>query len=463
MTSRSDALVLFGATGDLTRRKLLPALYRLTEHDRLEMPVVGVARSDWNDDSFRAHAAEAIRAGVADADPAVIDRVCARLSLVCGDYSELATFDRLAAALAALDSDHPLHYLAIPPALFPTVIESLALVGLVEAARLVVEKPFGRDLTSARDLNRVLHGHLAEDQVFRIDHYLGKESVEDLLVFRFANTFLEPIWNRNHVSSVQITMAEPIGVEGRGPFYDSVGCLRDVVQNHLLQVVALLAMEPPAGREAKHLSDEKLKVFEAMRPLNAGHVVRGQYDGYLDEAGVAPGSNTETYCAARLHIESWRWAGVPFVVRAGKRLARHVTEAVVQLHEPPTLLFDELGPPGPAPNIIRFRLGRNDGVTLSVNAKEPGPMLDSQPVDLTVDFAAALGERRDPYERLLDDALDGNRRRFGRSDLVEEAWRIVQPALDEPGPTLSYAAGSWGPAEADELAGPAGWQPASPE
>jgi glucose-6-phosphate 1-dehydrogenase len=331
------------------------------------------------------------------------------------------------------------------------VIESLAVVGLTDTGRVVVEKPFGRDLQSAKDLNRVLHEHLAEEQVFRIDHYLGKESVEDLLVFRFANTFLEPIWNRNYVASVQITMAESIGVEGRGSFYDSVGAIRDVVQNHLLQVVALLAMEPPVGPEAKHLSDEKMKVFSAMRSLDAAHLVRGQYEGYRDEPGVDPHSEVETYAAVRLEIDSWRWAGVPFYVRAGKAMATSVTEAVVVLREPPALLFDESGPPGPQPNLIRFRLGKADGVTFTVNAKTPGPSLDSEPVELGVDFGSVLGERHEAYERLIHDALDGNPRRFGRFDIVEETWRIVEPILGDTRPPTPYARESWGPGEADRL------------
>ena len=460
--TRSDALVLFGATGDLAKRKLFPALYQMTKRGHLDMPVIGVSRSDWDDDDFRQHAAEAIRAGVPDADETVIAKLCGdRLDLICGDYAALATFDDLKATLERAGSMHPLFYLAIPPTMFPTVIESLALVGLSETSRLVVEKPFGRDLQSAQELNRVLHAHFEESSVFRIDHYLGKESVEDLLVFRFANSFLEPIWNRNHVASVQVTMAEPIGVEGRGAFYDSVGCLRDVVQNHLMQVVALLAMEPPVGPGAKHLSDEKMKVFEAMHSLDADHMVRGQYEGFLAEDGVAASSTTETYAAVQLQIESWRWAGVPFVIRAGKALATQVTEVVVELKQPPTMLFDEVGPPGPVANLVRFRLGKSDGVTFTVNAKQPGPDLDSEPVDLRVDFASALGERQEPYERLLNDALDGNARRFGRFDLVEETWRVVQPALDNPGPVYRYPKGSWGPSEADALAGPAGWVPPS--
>jgi glucose-6-phosphate 1-dehydrogenase len=456
----ADVLVLFGATGDLSKRKLFPSLYNRERDGRLHVPVVGVARSDWSDEGFRQHAHDAVLASRPDAMAAVIDSLCRRLDLVAGDYADITTFQTLAETLDRHHSRHAVFYLAIPPSAFPLVIESLEAVGLTKRGRVVVEKPFGRDLASARELNAVLHQSFPEERIFRIDHYLGKESVEDLMVFRFSNALLEPVWKRNYVRSVQVTLAETIGVEGRGSFYDSVGALRDVVQNHLLQVVALLAMEPPVGPEADFLQDEKAKVFAATESICCSDVVRGQYVGYLDEQGVAPDSTTETFVAARLAIDSWRWAGVPFYVRAGKALAHAATEAVVEFNDPPRLLFDEAGGPAPHRNLVRFRLGENDGVTFTLQAKTPGEHLDSEDVNLTVDFAAALGERQDAYERLLGDALAGNPRRFARQDVVERTWRIVQPMLDDPGPVFPYARGSWGPPEADALV-PGGWYPPS--
>jgi glucose-6-phosphate 1-dehydrogenase len=450
----ADTLVLMGATGDLSRRKLFPALYHLERHGRLGVPVIGVARDSWTDESFRLHAHDAIVAAIPDAQVAVVDALLGRLDLISGDYAQRTTWELLTATLERLGSKNAVFYLAIPPSMFPTVVDSLVSVGLNLRGRVVVEKPFGRDLASAVELNATLHAAFPEPKIFRIDHYLGKESVEDLLVFRFSNTLLEPVWNRNYVRSVQITMAESIGVEGRGAFYDSVGALRDVVQNHLLQVVALLAMEPPVGPESSFLQDEKVKVFAATDPLDCHQLVRGQYVGYRDEPGVAPDSTVETFVAARLHIDSWRWAGVPWYVRAGKGLARSATEAVVEFREPPRMLFDERADASPGRNLVRFRLGQHDGVTFTLQAKSPGQQLDSQNVDIAVDFAAALGERREAYERLLDDALEGNPRRFAREDVVERTWRIVQPALDDPGPVHPYFRGSWGPSEADRVLEP---------
>jgi glucose-6-phosphate 1-dehydrogenase len=447
----ADALVLFGATGDLAKRKLFPALYYLERSGKLHVPVVGVARSDWTDDNFRTHARESVTEHVENVDNAILDSLIGRLDLIQGDYAADTTWNELRDTLDRHGSSNAVFYMAIPPSMFPTVAKELASVDLHKRGRIVVEKPFGRDLASAVELNHTLHGIFAEDHIFRIDHYLGKEAVEDLLVFRFANTLLEPVWNRNYVRSVQVTMSETIGIEGRGSFYEGVGAIRDVLQNHLLQVVALLAMEPPAGPDSGFLQDEKAKVINAMRPIDTAHLVRGQYVGYRDEEGVDPNSSVETFVAARLEIDSWRWAGVPWYVRVGKGLAQDASEAVVELREPPRMLFDEEGSPPPERNLIRLRLGKNDGVTFALQAKTPGPSLDSQEVDVDVDFAAALGERQDAYERLLGDALIGSLRRFARQDVVEGTWRVIQPALDQPGQIFPYFRNSWGPSEADNL------------
>ena len=460
----ADALVLFGATGDLAKRKLFPSLYHLERHGTLHVPVIGVARSDWTDADFRERARESINTHVDDVDPVVLDSLCERLDLIQGDYSDQATWSELRDTLDAHGSEVAVFYMAIPPTTFPKVATSLAGVGLNKRGRIVVEKPFGRDLPSAVELNKTLHSVFAEDHIFRIDHYLGKEAVEDLLVFRFANTLIEPLWNRNYVRSVQITMSETIGVEGRGAFYEGVGAIRDVLQNHLLQVVALLAMEPPAGPDSGFLQDEKAKVINAMRPIDCEALVRGQYVGYRNENGVDPNSEVETFAAVRLEIDSWRWAGVPWYVRVGKGLAANATEAVVELRRPPRMLFDEAGGQPPGRNLIRLRLGKNDGVTFALQAKTPGPHLDSQSVDVDVDFSAALGERQDAYERLLGDALIGSLRRFARQDVVEGTWRVVQPALDNPGPIYPYFRESWGPSEVDDLLAPGDtWHPVSPD
>ncbi len=447
----ADALVLFGSTGDLAKRKLFPALYHLERHGNLNVPVIGVARSDWTDKAFCQNAHDSIIAAIPDAKAAVIDTLMGRLDLIQGDYSDRKTWTSLQRTLERHKSKTAVFYMAIPPTMFPSVAESLASVGLNDRGRIVVEKPFGRDLASAMELNKTLHAVFPEERIFRIDHYLGKESVEDLLVFRFSNTLLEPVWNRNYVRSVQITMSETIGVEGRGSFYDGVGAIRDVMQNHLLQVAALAAMEPPVGPESSYLQDEKAKVFAAMRPVDPDQLVRGQYVGYRDEPGVAADSTVETFVAARLEIDSWRWAGVPWFVRCGKGLRAAATEVVVEFREPPSLLFDESGGPPPARNLVRFRLGTHDGVTFTLQAKTPGPQLDSQNVDVAVDFAAALGERREAYERLLDDAMAGLPRRFAREDVVEQTWRVIQPALDNPGAVHPYFRGEWGPAQADRI------------
>ena len=447
----ADALVLFGATGDLAKRKLFPALYQLERRGQLEVPVIGVARSDWTDEAFCQNARDSVREAYPDAEDDVVQRLMSRLDLIQGDYQSPATWEELRATLDRCGAKVAVFYMAIPPSMFPTVAQSLASVGLNERGRIVVEKPVGRDLQSARELNDTLHSVFPEERIFRIDHYLGKESVEDLLVFRFSNTLFEPVWNRRYVRSVQVTMSETIGVEGRGTFYDSIGALRDVLQNHALQVVSLLAMEPPVGPDSNFLQDEKAKVLAAMRPIDVRTMVRGQYVGYREEPGVDPESETETFAAVKLEIDSWRWAGVPWYVRVGKGLTSSSTEAVVELQSPPRLLFDESGGPPPGRNLIRLRLGTRDGVTFALQAKTPGPHLDSQEVDVSVDFAAALGERYEAYERLLGDAIAGIPRRFARQDVVELSWRVVQPALDEPGTVHPYFRGSWGPSEADHV------------
>jgi glucose-6-phosphate 1-dehydrogenase len=450
----ADALVMFGVTGDLASRKLFPALYQLERAGRLDLPVIGVARRRWTVDTFRAQARDAVERSGTEIDAEVLERMLARLELVRGEYSDPEMWHSLRDRLEHHGSTEAVFYMAIPPAIFPEVAESLASVNLHRCGRIVVEKPFGRDQASAHELNDILHSVFPEEKIFRIDHYLGKEAVESLLVFRFANSLLEPVWNRRYVRSVQVTMSETIGVEGRGSFYEEIGAIRDVFQNHLLQVVSLLAMEPPVGPTAQMLHDEQAKVCAAMRPISTDCLVQGQYHGYLEEPGVDPASVTETFAATRLEIDSWRWAGVPWFVRVGKGLAETATEAVVEFHSPPPLLFDAQGCPPPERNLIRLRLGARDGVTMSLSTKAPGATLHSQTIDLSVDFDSALGERKQAYERLLGDAIDGSARRFARQDMVEQTWRVVQPALDHPGEVHAYERGSWGPEAAMKVLAP---------
>jgi glucose-6-phosphate 1-dehydrogenase len=453
--ARSDAFVFFGATGDLAYKKIFPALQALQRRGRLDMPVVGVARSDWTREQFveRARASVSEHGGL---DAEAFPKLAAQFRYVSGDYADPATFKKVRAEIE--HAERPAHYLAIHPSMFPTVVDQLTRSSCTTNARVIVEKPFGRDLASAKALNETLHRAFPEEAVFRIDHYLGKEAVQNILYFRFANAFLEPIFNRRYVENVQITMAESFGVEGRGKFYEETGVVRDVIQNHLLQIVSYLAMEAPSSTYAEAIRDEQAKVLRTVRPLSPEHLVHGQFRGYRDEPGVAKDSSIPTYAALRLFVDSWRWEGVPFYVRAGKSLQKSASEVFVEFRNPPPVVFSEPAPP--MGNYVRFRLSPEVVIALGAQAKRPGEGMAGRPVELSVVDHPCQGAdgRMGDYERLLGDAMVGDATLFARQDVVEAAWAIVDPVLHGDRRLFEYEPGSWGPAQADTLvADVGGW------
>jgi glucose-6-phosphate 1-dehydrogenase len=449
----ADVLAIFGISGDLAKKMTFRALYKLEERGKLDCPIVGVAIDEWDDEQLRQHARDAIGATVGDPDEDVFARLAARLTYVQGDYADAETFKRVGGALG--DAKRPVFYLEIPPSLFATVVQGLGAAGLTENAHVVIEKPFGHDLESARELNSELCGVLHEEQILRIDHYLGKEPVLDITYLRFANSILEPVWNREHVSHVQMTIAENFGVDDRGRFYDAVGAMRDVIQNHALQVLGIVGMEPPTGNDPDSVRDKKLEFFKAMRAADPKRYVRGQYDGFLDVKDVAADSRTETFAAVELEVDNWRWSGVPFFVRAGKCLPKKVSEVSVFFKRPPRLGVGR--GKTPEPNQLTIRIEPKPGARIRLYAKAAGEET-FQPADLQVLFEKVPGEDPEPYERLLGDAIAGNHQLFTRQSAIEETWRVVQPLLDEPGPVHTYEQGTWGPKEAEKLVqGTAHW------